>query len=31
LRDRDFWRDAIHALDAPVREFEAVVAARSGA
>jgi oligoendopeptidase F len=31
LRDPDFWRDAIHALDAPVREFEAVVAARSGA
>ena len=31
LRDRDFWRDAIHALDEPVREFEAVVAARAGA
>ena len=31
LRDRDFWRDAIHALDEPVTEFEAVVAARAGA
>ena len=31
LRDRDFWRDAIHALDEPVREFEAVVTARAGA
>jgi len=31
LRDPDFWRDAIHALDAPVREFEAVVAARTDA
>jgi oligoendopeptidase F len=31
LRDPDFWRDAIHALDEPMREFEAVVAARLGA
>jgi oligoendopeptidase F len=30
LRDRDFWRAAIHALDGPVREFETVVAARVG-
>ena len=31
LRDRDFWRAAIHALDEPVREFAAAVAAQGGA
>jgi len=30
LHDREFWRSAIHALDEPVREFAAVVAARVG-